>query len=68
MAAIAVLYRSIMKNPSNMSSRADIEYLRAGKTHLERDMAANIIGPAVKALFDGMLSSAEEMVSKQTCY
>ncbi|KAF9875487.1 hypothetical protein CkaCkLH20_06868 [Colletotrichum karsti] len=66
MAAIAVLYRSIMKDPANMSSRADLEYLRAGKMHLYWDMPANVSGPALKALFDNMLSSAEEMVSKHS--
>ncbi|KAF4856171.1 putative transcriptional regulatory protein [Colletotrichum siamense] len=65
MSAIAVLYRSIMRNPSDISSRADLEYLRAGKLHLEHDCPVSIAIPTVTKLFNDMLSTAEEAVQKR---
>lgn len=65
MSAIAVLYRSIMRNPSNISSRADLEYLRAGKLHLEHDRPINIAIPTIIKLFNDMLTTAEEAVQKR---
>ncbi|CAH0015634.1 unnamed protein product [Clonostachys rhizophaga] len=64
MAAIAVLYRSISKNPLSFSARADLEHLRAGKIHLDLDTPSNGTVPALKALFENMLSNAQDFVWK----
>ncbi|KAM5520512.1 NAD(P)-binding protein [Fusarium oxysporum f. sp. phaseoli] len=65
MAAIATLYRSIARNPASFSSRSDLEHLRAGKIHLERDSSSNGTGPALSKLFHDMLSSAQHLVERQ---
>lgn len=67
-AAIAVLYRSILKDPSNMSTRADLEYLRAGKLHLDWLLPSSVLGPLSKALFNDMVSSAEDIVWRQNIH
>ncbi|TDZ18405.1 hypothetical protein Cob_v008608 [Colletotrichum orbiculare MAFF 240422] len=68
MAAIAVLYRSIMRDPANISSRADLEYLRAGKLQLEHDAPAKISLPTVMNVFKDMLATAEDAVRKNECH
>lgn len=64
-AAIAVLYRSILKDSSSMSTRADLEYLRAGKLHLDWLLPSSVLGPLSKALFNDMVSSAEDLLWRQ---
>lgn len=66
MAAIAVLYRSISKTPNSFSARADLEYLRVGKVHLERDAPAQVARPELKKFLDGMVSSAQDIVWKNS--
>ncbi|RSL39572.1 hypothetical protein CEP53_013960 [Fusarium sp. AF-6] len=62
MAALGVLYRSISKDPLSFSARADLEHLRAGKMHLDRDIPRNTAGHALMALFENMLSTAQDLV------
>jgi len=64
MAAMAVLYRNICRNPLHLAARADLEHLRACKLHLERDTPHNVTGPSLKALFDYMVTSAHDLVWK----
>lgn len=64
MVAISTLYRYILRNPSKISTRADLEHLRAGKIHLDRDAHKNFAIPGAKALFKNMLSSAQDLVWK----
>ncbi|KAH6950288.1 fungal-specific transcription factor domain-containing protein [Ilyonectria sp. MPI-CAGE-AT-0026] len=66
MPAIATLYRNIMMNPANLSTRADLEHLRAGKIHLDRDLPESIVIPGLKAMFENMLSSAQDLIWKHS--
>lgn len=66
MGALAVLYRSILKSPSRLSSRADLEHLRAVRIHLQRDDLQSNFSPSLRALFNNMVKSAEELVWKQS--
>lgn len=51
-----------------MSTRADLEYLRAGKIQLDWRIPSYVLGPLSKALFSDMVSSAEDLVWKQSIY
>jgi hypothetical protein len=61
---MAILYRNMSKNPLKLSTRADLEYLRAGKIHLEQDTPKGVAGPALQMLFVDMLTSAGDIVWK----
>nr|XP_036578627.1 NAD(P)-binding protein [Colletotrichum truncatum]KAF6785922.1 NAD(P)-binding protein [Colletotrichum truncatum] len=64
-AAISVLYRSICHSPSSMTARADLEYLRTGKLHMELDMPRihkTYASNSVKTLLNDILASAENLV------
>ena len=64
MAALSVLYRNIFRFPQQLSTRADLEYFRAGKFHLQRDLDKFAINEELGHLFDEMLRSAEELLKK----
>jgi hypothetical protein len=66
MAAMAIIYQNISKNPSKLSTRADLKYLRAGKIHLEQDTPKGVTGPALQALFVDMLTSGGDIVWKNS--
>lgn len=51
-----------------MSARGDLEYLRAGKIHLDWLLPSNVLGPLSKALFNDMVSTAEDLVWKQNIH
>ncbi|CAG9948524.1 unnamed protein product [Clonostachys rosea f. rosea IK726] len=61
LASIGILYRNIMKNPSQVSARADLEYIRAGKAHLECHIP-RIMDRASAAMVEHMLSSSQALV------
>ena len=66
MAALAVIYRNIFKQPGRISARADLEHFRAGKIYLERDLfhrsSEATLGGTMRNLFDNMLESAERLL------
>ncbi|KAH7417766.1 fungal-specific transcription factor domain-containing protein [Cadophora sp. MPI-SDFR-AT-0126] len=62
MAAIAVLYRGIFKQPQSLSAKTDLEYFRAGKIHLVRDIHEMNLSSTLRNLFDEMLASAEALL------
>ncbi|KAL1634605.1 hypothetical protein SLS56_002299 [Neofusicoccum ribis] len=63
-AACATLYRSLCRNPDRMCSRVDLEHLRAGMIHLQREIHDNHAGSRCARLFESMVSSAEDLVWK----
>lgn len=62
MAATMTIYRRISKDPTNLSSRADLEYLRAGIQQLGRIMPENESEPGLRQMFEEILSSAHNLV------
>ncbi|RGP72198.1 nad -binding [Fusarium sporotrichioides] len=62
MAATMTIYRRISKDPTNLSSRADLEYLRAGIQQLGRIMPENESEPGLRQMFEEVLSSAQSLV------
>ncbi|CAI6088468.1 unnamed protein product [Clonostachys chloroleuca] len=61
LASIGILYRHIMKNPLQVSARADLEYIRAGKAHLECHIPRTM-DRASAAMVEHMLSSSHALV------
>ncbi|KAH8803571.1 fungal-specific transcription factor domain-containing protein [Xylogone sp. PMI_703] len=61
-AALAVLYRSIFRNPGRISVKTDLEYFRAGKIHLERRILGRSVNWGLRNFIDAMLKSAEDLV------
>ncbi|KIL87888.1 nad -binding protein [Fusarium avenaceum] len=62
MTATMTIYRRISKDPTNLSSRADLEYLRAGIQQLGRIMPENESEPGLRQMFEEVLSSAQNLV------
>lgn len=62
MAAIATLYWSISIEPKSLSARADLELLRAGTIHLERDTPDNVAGPGIDGMIDNLVIKANDLV------
>ncbi|VUC23933.1 unnamed protein product [Clonostachys rosea] len=61
LASIGILYRNIMKNPSQVSAKADLEYIRAGKEHLECHIPKSMDHVSA-AMVEHMLSSSQALV------
>ncbi|PVH79625.1 hypothetical protein DL98DRAFT_572445 [Cadophora sp. DSE1049] len=66
MAALAVLYRNIFRSPERLSARADLEYFRAGKFHLDRDTNKSELRGDMIDLFDNMLTALEDLLSSHS--
>jgi hypothetical protein len=63
MAAISILFRNVFKNPQHLSARADLEYLRAARLHLQRNIDARSINCRFNLLFDKMERAAEQVLA-----
>lgn len=63
MAALAVIYRNIFRSPKQISAKTDVESLRAGLFHLERQVHPSGLSSMTKGLFRAMVVSAENLVS-----
>ena len=64
MAALSMLYRNIFRFPEQLSTRADLEYFRAGKFHLKRDLDKLALSEELGHLFDEILRSAQDLLKK----
>ncbi|CVL05055.1 uncharacterized protein FMAN_13026 [Fusarium mangiferae] len=64
MAAIATLYWSISIKPKSLSARADLELLRAGTIHLQRDTPNTVPGPGIHSMIDNLVIKANDLVWK----
>lgn len=62
MAATMTVYRRVSKDLTNLSARADIEYMRAGILQLGRIMPGNGSEPGLLQMFEEVLSSAQNLV------
>ncbi|KAF2691212.1 hypothetical protein K458DRAFT_412519 [Lentithecium fluviatile CBS 122367] len=63
-AALAILYRNICRNPKHVATRVDLEYFRACKLHLERDVYPGYIVALFGDLLNDMLCSIEKLLAR----
>lgn len=63
MAAVSVIFRNILKHPTALSARTNLEYLRAGTMHVLSNLAADGPMKHFRALFQDLQRAAENSVN-----
>ncbi|KAF2870917.1 fungal-specific transcription factor domain-containing protein [Massariosphaeria phaeospora] len=63
-AALAILYRNICRNPAHVATRVDLGYFRACKLHLERDVYPGYLVAGFGGLMNDMLCSVEKLLAR----
>ncbi|KAL2802325.1 hypothetical protein BJX63DRAFT_437971 [Aspergillus granulosus] len=61
---LAILYRAVVCHPQRITAKGDLESFRAGKIHLGRHAHPSKLSPALRALFEDMLTSAEDILAR----
>ncbi|KAL2802825.1 hypothetical protein BJX63DRAFT_437509 [Aspergillus granulosus] len=61
---LGILYRAVVCHPQRITAKGDLESFRAGKIHLERHAHPSKLSPALQALFEDMLTSAEDVLAR----
>ncbi|KAL6708792.1 hypothetical protein ACN47E_002488 [Coniothyrium glycines] len=61
LSAMAIVFRDILRNPSRMSARTNVEYLRVMKLHLDCITTGNLLASSLTKLIENMVESAEQV-------
>lgn len=63
---MGIIYRDIAANPSKLSARTNLEYLRTIKYHLSHMAGQHLLSVSLTNLFENMVRAAEEVIQENS--
>ena len=61
---MAIIYRDVSHNPGRLSTRTNLEYMRAIRVHISSMAQEHLLAPSLTKLLEDMVESAEEVVRR----